>query len=882
MKIQEVWRQLTHLFQRDRLEEELDEEMRLHLELRARKLRAQGVEAEEADYAARRQFGNAAAYRENSHDVWAFRWLEQLAADVRLAVRTSRKSPSFTLLALGSLSLGLAANTAIFSFVNAIVLKTLPVRDASRLVLLRQNNEMFHMENCCFSYRFFQGIRKQDTGFEDFLGVANIERDVVDGDRRTAVSAELVSGNYFAMLGLRPAMGRLLDEPDDQVEKGARVCVISDRLWRTFFNGATDVVGRKLVLDKEPFQIVGVTPPGFQGATLHGRVDLQIPSAWAESYYGSRRDQFGWLQLLGRLKPGVSMQAAGLQLNPVGMRLQREIGYKIDDKDVFLLRDGSQGTGSTKEKLGQPVLLLLSIVGLVLVMACANLAALWLVRSIERAREAAIRVALGATRWAVIRQFLVQSLLLSLVSGAVGWWLAQFFIAALLGLMGPQKESLTQHVQPDPVVLGFFAIVTLGSGLLFGLLPGLRAWRTDPMPLVQSGSLFAAGQRALGYRYLISAQIAVSVALIFTAGLLAQTLHNLRAIDLGFQPQHVVLAYVDFERLNYVEAGAAQAMQSLLSRARALPGAQAASAASINILTGSMASFVLRIPGYVPPKGTPPVAYYASVSPGYFRTMGIPLRQGRDFTMEDRTAGESPAIVNEQFAKRFLGGDGVGKPLAYGGGRKVRVIGVVGTTKYRSMKEDPEPIIYLPATGDSMLGSAWIQVRSTEQPELVESQLRALIRSADARLPVEQLTTMEAQIDEALAAERLLALLSTALGLLAVGLAAIGLYGVLSYSTARRTREIGIRVAIGADRGSILGMILGESAWMVIAGLLAGLPLALFSGRLIQSQLYGLKPADLTTTVGAGLFLTLISTGAALLPAWRATRVDPASCLRYE
>lgn len=882
MGMNELWRRLTHLFRRSQLEQELDEEMRLHLELRARKLRAQGVEPEESEYAARRQFGNAAGYRESSHDVWAFRWLEQLAADVRLAVRTSRKSPSFTLLALGSLSLGLAANTAIFSFVNAIVLKTLPVRDASRLVLLRQNNETFHMENCCFSYSFFQGIRKQNTGFEDFLAAASIERDVVDGDRRTPVSAELVSGNYFTMLGLRPAMGRLLDESDDRVEKGARVCVISDRLWRTFFNAAPDVVGRKLVLDKEPFQIVGVTPAGFQGATLHGRVDLQIPSAWAETFYGTARDKFGWLQVLGRLKPGVSMQAAGQGLNPVGIRLQREIGFTVSDKDNFILRDGSQGTGSQKEKLGRPVLLLLSIVGLVLVMACANLAALWLVRSIERAREAAIRVALGATRWAVIRQFLVQSLLLSLVSGAVGWWLSQFFIAALLRLMGPKRDSLTQHVQPDPMVLAFFAAVTLGSGLLFGLLPGLRAWRTDPMPLVQSGTLFAAGQRALGYRYLISAQIAVSVALIFTAGLLAQTLHNLRAIDLGFQPQHVVLAQVDFERLNYSEAGAAQAMQNLLVRAQGLPGAQSASVSSINILTGSMASFVLRIPGYVPRKGMPPVAYYTSVSPGYFRTMGIPIRQGRDFAMEDRTAGESPAIVNEQFAKRYLGGDGVGKSLAYGGGRKVRVVGVVGTTKYRWLREDPEPIIYLPATADSMPGSAWVQVRSTESPELVENQLRSLIQSADARLPVDKLTTMDAQIDEALAAERLLAMLSTALGLLAVGLAAIGLYGVLSYSTARRTREIGIRVAIGADRGNILGMILRESAWMVVAGLGAGLPLALFSGTLIQSQLYGLKPADLATTVGAGLFLMLISTAAALLPAWRATRVDPASCLRYE
>lgn len=880
MGLIELWRRFRHGLRRSTEERELDEEMRLHLELRARKLRAQGVDA--ADDEARRRFGNVLLHQEDSHDLWAFRWLENLAADVRLAVRTSRKSPAFTLLALVSLTLGLAANTAIFSFVNAIVLKTLPVRDASRLVLLRQNNEMFHMENCCFSYSFFQALRRQDVGLEDVMATATIERDVVDGDRRTSVSAELVSGNYFSMLGIRPAMGRLLDDNDDRVEKGARVCVISNRLWRNFYQATPDIIGRKLLLDKESFQIVGVTPPGFHGATLHGRVDVEIPTGWAEAFYGTSRDKFGWLQLIGRRRTGVSPAVLFQRLDPVGMRLQREAGYRIDAKDHFKVKDGSQGSGSRKEALGKPVLLLLSIVGLVLVMACANLAALWLVRSMERAREAAIRVALGATRWAVIRQFLVQSTLLSIISGALGWLLSQFFIAGLLRLMGTQRETLMDHVQPDPVVLAFFAAVTLGSGLLFGLLPALRAWRTDPMPLVQSGTLFGAGQRALGYRYLISIQIAVSVALVFTAGLLAQTLHNLRAIDLGFQPQQVVLAHVDFERLNYSDAAASQAMEQLVARAQALPGVRGASVATVNILTGAMASFVLRIPGYVSPNGQSPVSFFTRISPGYFRTMGVPVLRGRDFALDDNRKGADPVIVNQQFAKRFFDGDALGKVLKVGGGQEVRVVGVVGTTKYRELREQPEPVLYLAAAAGKMPGEAWLQVRSTEPPEQVEAQLRTLIRSADARLPLDTLTTMEAQIDEALAAERLLALLSTALGLLAVGLAAIGLYGVLSYSTARRTREIGIRVAIGAGRGNILSMVLGESAWMVVAGLAAGVPLAYLAGRMVRSQLYGLQAADPRTSVVAGLVLVAISAAAALLPAWRATRVDPASSLRYE
>ncbi|MBI5283058.1 MAG: ABC transporter permease [Candidatus Solibacter usitatus] len=882
MTLGELWRRLSHFVRRDQLEDELDEEIRLHLELRARRLREEGVEAREALYAARRRFGNVAGLREQSHDIWAFRWLEKLSADVRLAARNSRKSPSFTLLAVGSLSLGLAATTAIFSFVNAIVLKTLPVRDASRLVLLRQRNETFHMENCCFSHVFLREFRKAETGFENVLAAAAKDVGLVDGDRRQAVTVELVSGNYFQVLGVRPQLGRLLDESDDRVENGSRACVISDRLWRGLFAASPGVVGRRIVLEKEPFQIVGVSPAGFEGATLHGRRDVQVSTAWAETFYGTPRDNFSWLQLIGRLRPGVSMTEAAARIDQVGMAIERGQGFTVSDADHFLLRDGSQGFGSRKEKLGQPVLLLLSIVGLVLFMACANLAALWLVRSLERAREAATRVALGATRWDIIRQFLTQSLLLSAASGVLAWWIAQFFVAGLLRLMDTQREALAQHVRPDPMVFGFFCVATIGSGLLFGLLPALRAWRTDPMPLVQSGTLLAAGKRAGAYRVLIAVQIAVSVALVFTAGLLAQTLKNLRAIDLGFRPQNVVQTEVDFGRLGYSETAAEQAMRNVLLRARTLPGAQSASLSTVNLLTGSMASFVLSIPGYVDPKGMRPTSYFTRVSAGYFRTMGIPLLAGSDFTAQTRAGGEGEVIVNEQFARRYLAGDALDKTFAYGGGRKVRVVGLVGTTKYRWLREEPEPIIYLPAAAGSFPDSAFVQVRSSEPPETVLAQMRVLLQGADARLPLDRLTTLEAQIDEALAAERLLALLSTALGSLAVALAAIGLYGVLSYSTARRTREIGIRVAIGARRASIIRMVLGECTWMVMTGIAAGLPLALFSGKLVQSQIYGLPPADLRTTALAGLFLLLVSAGAAVLPAWRATRVDPASCLRYE
>ncbi len=882
MSLGELWRKLRYLAGRNRLEQELGEEMELHLELRARRMREAGAADGEAMDAARRRFGNPGGIKEDVHEMWSFRWLDRFAADVRLAGRNARKSPSFTLLAIGSLSVGLAAATAVFSFVNAIVLKTLPVPEASRLVILRQRNEAFRMENCCFSYAFLRELRKADTGFEDVSATSEVEASLLDGDRRQQVTVELVSGNFFRLLRVRPQLGRLLDDSDDRVAQGSRACVISDRLWRSMFAASPDVIGRRIVLDKEPLQIVGVGPAGFKGSVLYGRRDVQIPSAWAESFYGMPRERFNGMELMGRLKPGISVEDAAARAGRVGMEIERRLGLQISDRDYFLLRDGSQGFGSRRDRLGKPVLVLLSIVGLVLFMACVNLAALWLVRSLERVREAAIRVALGATRWTVLRQFLAQSLLLAAISGILGWWISRLFVSGLLSLLGRERALLLDHLEPDAAIWVFCAAAAVGCGLLIGILPALRVWRTDPMPVVQSGTLASAGRGAGPYRKLIATQIAVSMALVFTAGLLSRTLRNLRAIDLGFRPRNVIQAPVDFERLNYSEAASRQAMHDLLQRARALPGAQSASLSTINLLSGAMASTSLRIPGYQQTRGMAPTSYYARVSAGYFRTMGIPLRSGRDFEDGDHASGEEGVIVNERFARQFLAGDPLGKVFAIGGGRPVRVVGVVGTTKYRWLREEPAPVLYLPAVAGSHPGSAFLQVRSREPREAILARLGALMRDADPRLPVDRVLTMEAQLDETLASERLLALLSMSLSGLAVALAAIGLYGVLSYSTTRRTREIGIRLAIGATRTSVLGMILRESAGMVAAGVVAGVPLALISGRLIRSQLYGLSAADTGTTFIAGIFLLLVSAGAGLLPAWRATRVDPVSALRYE
>jgi len=522
------------------------------------------------------------------------------------------------------------------------------------------------------------------------------------------------------------------------------------------------------------------------------------------------------------------------------------------------------------------------LVAVVLLVACTNLTALLLVRSVERTREAGVRMALGASRAALFRQFLVESLLLAAVAGVAGWMFSQQLIKILLGLLGSDSEGLATHLRPDATVFGFSAAITLAAGILFGLLPAWRASHADPLGAIQGVAVVRPGKRSVASRLLIVGQIALSLALLFAAGLFARTLHNLRSIDLGFRPENVALLHIDLGGTPYANNGAPQYFDELLRRAQGLPQTRAASLATISILSGSMGSMMLQIPGYVSPNKLPPTTYVASISGGYFRTLGLPLLSGRDFTSTDAGTGEGVAIVNEQFARQFFGGDALGKTFSFGRGRKLRVIGIAGTAKYRWIRENANPVLYVPVTQGKFPKSLFLQVRTSGEPVAAMERLSALVKQMDPRVPVTRMTTMEVQIDHALSRERLLAFLSTLLGGLAVALATIGLYGVLSFSVARRTREIGIRMAVGAPRKRILALFLGESAWMVCGGIALGIPLALSCGRLAASLLYGLQPQDAGTVAISTVLLALVAFAAALIPAWRAARLNAIAALRYE
>lgn len=884
MRFEKLWRKATMLVRKRRASEELDEEVRLHVELRAERLRETGTEPDEAPYAASRKFGNRTLIAETSREMWSWRWLEQLGRDLRYALRALRKSPSFSLVAILSLAVALGANTAVFSFARAIVIKQLPVANADRLVILRQHNEQFHMENCCFRYQFFQDLRKRDTGFDDALALSSTTVNLVDRERNEKIDVELVSGNYFRMLGVRVATGRLLDEADDSSEGSGHVAVIGYRLWQERFGGRPDVVGRRVLLDNEPVQIIGVTESGFAGMSLHQPHDLQVPSSMVGKLLGETRESIGWAQIVARLKTGVTMEQAAARLNVVGLSIEKASGLNFTERDTFLVKDGSQGLDSKKEQFGKPVLLLLGLVAVVLLVACANLTALLLVRSVERTREAGVRLALGGSRAALLRHFLAESLVLALAGGVAGWGLAQLLTRVLLKLLGPQGEGLERHVRPDAIVFAFSAGVAIAAGILFGLLPAWRASRCDPLNAIRGLAAAGQGGRSIASRLLVGGQIALSLSLLFGAGLFMATLRNLRSIDVGFRPENVALLNLDLSNTAYAKNGAQQFLEELLRRARDLPGTRAASLATISLLSGAMQSVVLRVPGYVPPNRVPPVTYFNRVSSGYFRTLGIPLVAGRDFTNDDRAGAqtEGVAIVNQHFARQYFGGDALGKAFAYGGGRKVRVIGMVGDARFRWLREEPQAVMYLPVSQGTFPRSAYLQVRSNEDAGAAIDRLRALVREMDARVPVDRVTTMELQIDLALARERLLVFLSTLMGCIAVALAAIGLYGVLSFAVARRTREIGIRMAIGAQRKRILGEFLTESAWIVAGGIALGIPLALGCGKLAASLLYGLTPQDATTALLATLVLAVVAFVAALIPAWRASRLEPMAALRWE
>jgi predicted permease len=857
---------------KNKLEDQLNDELQFHIEMRTQKFVAGGMAPEEARHQALRMFGNPLLQKERTRDMDTIGWIDTLWQDLRYGWRLLRKSPGFTAVAVLSLALGIGANTAIFSFANAILLKKLPVTDPDRLVAIGRS----------VNYPFFRDLDRRNRVLAGLAGRFSIDLNLTVGGLTERTHGELVSGSYFRVLGVGAVLGRVLTEEDDGAEDAHPVCVISYDLWQKKFGGAPDVLNMAILLNARPFQIVGVSERGFRGAALQGHSDMQVPMSMTEFLMGDKRDSTGWswLVMIGRLKAGVKRARAESNIDAIGHTIDKEQGHE-EWRASYRLFPGDQGLDDQRDEFEKPILVLLALVGSVLLIACANVANLLLARAVERRREIAVRLALGATRARLVRQLSIESLLLSGLGGIVGFLFSFWMVQVLIHFL--RNDNFAIGVRPDLLALGFTAALSIITGLLFGLAPAWQVTRPDVAPALKQ-EIAGRGwvSRALLRRALVIGQISVSLVLVFGAGLFARTLRNLRTVDLGFRPEQIILMTMDPSLSGYKEADTALLYDRLLERIRKLPGVRAASLANMTVLSGGMFAANVGVTGYTPQDHEP--NYYLNwVSTDYFKTLETSILQGRDFNRWDRKGAQPVAIVNQRFAAHFWPRqNAIGKRFHWGGWKSdVEIVGVVTNTKYQTIREEPQFIYYLPVAQQHASGLT-LYVRAVGDSDRMISSVRDIVRALDPRLPVYNIKTLEAQIDSQLSQERILASLSTFFSAAATLLAALGLYGVVAYSVKRRYHEIGVRVALGAQRRDVIWLVLRESLLLVVFGIGIGVPAALAATRLIGSVLFGVKPADPLTFSLATLLMIAVAGFAGFLPARRASRIDPMVALRYE
>lgn len=828
--------------------------------------------------------------------------------DIRFALRSFAKNPGFTAVVLATLALGIGANTAIFGLMDQVLFRALPVRDPGRLVLLDApgafNGRTSTQSNTLtpLSHPMFEGFRDHGTAFSGVMAHWPTTVHLTVGGVTENANLDLVSGTYFPVLGLIPAAGRLLGAEDDRTPGAHPLVVLGHRFFQARFGGDPRVIGQAVAVNGHPMTIIGVAPPRFEGVEVGGAVDLYAPLAmqpqvlptWTKPVHGDWRSR--WLTVIARLKDGVTLEEATTSTNllyaqllqedikslPPDRRTERMVTAFLGKKITLL--PGGQGTSGLRDQARAPLLVLMGMVGLVLLIACANVANLLLARGSSRQKELAVRLALGAGRGRLLRQLLVESLILSLAGGVIGLvlsgWIGRLLLAAL------PFEGAVKTLSADPDLrVGLFAFaISVLTGIVFGIVPALRSTRVAIAETLknEAGAVVGGSVHFRFRRGLVVAQIALSLLLLVGAGLFSRSLANLRALDPGFQPERLVTFSVDPSLNGYDMPGRLGLYARVRDAMLAEPGVTAVSTSDVPFMTNSDNSSTITIPGYEPKENEDMNPNFAFVGPTFFATLGIPVVQGRDFTESDGPDTPQVAVVNERFAKRYFPGrEPLGLRFQYGRPRKeVEIVGVVRDGKAGSLREEDKYFAYLPYTQRVALGYMTYYVRTAGDADALTGRVTAIVRGVDAALPVSDLKTMRAQIRESLFVERMVATLSAVFGVLATLLAALGLYGVMAFAVALRTREIGIRMALGARRGDVMGMVLRDVALLVGIGLALGIPGGYGLGRVIETQLFGLDARDpFTFTVAIGALLTAALL-AGYVPARRATRVDPMVALR--
>jgi predicted permease len=912
---------LSWLLLRDRREADLRSELEFHLDEDADAHLATGATATEARLAARRELGNVGLVAENTRQAWGWTLVEQFLQDLRYALRTMKQNRAFTTLAVLSLALGIGANTAIYSFMDAILMRSLPVSDPQTLAVMNWrmkgvngHHSVFHsmsgstygdekkgIEAGIFPYPAFEQLRQSTDVFLSLFAYYPMRQiNVMVGDQAEITRGEFVSGEYFGALRVTPAAGRLIDTGDDR-EGSAAVAVLSFACSRRRFGDPAGAIGQTIKINNLPFMVIGVAPPEFFGVDPAEHPEVYTPFHANLLLGDVRKDylkaNYYWVEMMGRLRPGVDMAQAQAQLAP---RFQQWVSTTANDDreraDLprLWVREGAAGLDRLRREYSEPLYVLLTMVALILAIACANIANLLLARATARKREMAVRLSIGAGRWRVVRQLLTESVLLAALGGAAGTLLAVWGVRFLTVLLANGREDFPLQADLNWHVLAAAALLSVFTGIVFGLAPALQSTRVDVMPALKEAR---GGERRPRMRYrflrvslsqvLVISQVALSLLMLVAAGLFVRTLSNLESITLGFNRENILLFALNAEQAGHKGAERDAFYDELQKRFARMPGVQSASAANSPIVgEGTWGT-----PAFPVGKESVGSTHVLATGANYFATMQIPLLAGRDFTEHDTPAAQPVAVVNEAWAKANFGDrNPVGEYIAFENSRKafrgvpLQIVGLARNTRYGDLKGDYPATVYVPFFQGTYYppDDMTYALRTTGDPMRHANAVREIVRQADSRVPVTKLRTQAAAVDRFINQEIIFARLCTSFALIALLIACIGLYGTTAYTVARRTGEIGIRVALGARRGHVLGMVMAQVAALAGIGLAIGVPVVKSLTYLVQSFLYGVQPDDSTALWIAVATLTISAVAAGYVPAWRASCIDPMEALRQE
>ena len=893
--------------------EALREEMELHLAERAAELEADGMTADRARAEARRRFGNVGLKHEESREIWMTRFLSELGQDIRYGFRTMAANKTFSTLAILSLALGIGANTAIYSLMESILLRSLPVADPESLVVLNWHSrlpqnasgEWQHVVHGLqgifwpgdkgslvtgiFPYGAFETLREENPVFSTLFGYFNAQnRTLAVRGQAMSAGTEFVTGEYFRGLGVSPAAGRLIDSEDDR-PGAAPVAVISFATSQNRFGGPPNAIGQPILVDNEPFTVIGVAPPEFFGVDPAASPDLYLPLHTNLLVDGARAARmypdgnFYWIEMMGRLRPGVSMAQAQAALAPrfhQWVAATATTGGERARLPALTLNPGAAGLGSLRREYSKPLYVLLAMVGLILAITCANIANLLLARAAARRREMAVRLSLGAGRFRVVRQLLTESVMLASLGGAFAVLFANWGVRSLTFLFSNRRGNFTLHAELNWHVLAVTAALSVVCGLLFGLAPAIQSTRPDVMPTLKDGR--GGGPRRRAQNVLVVAQIAMSFGILVAAGLFVRTLDKLHSIPLGYSRENILLFTLNARQAGHPESEIATFYENLRKRFESIPGVSSATLSQSSIISagevggayrGAMKIGAATIEG----------AGVMAAAPRFLTTMQIPILAGREIDARDQPGSTPVAVISERLARTYFGNDNpVGRRITFVDyERDLEIVGVSGNVRYGGLKQGSPMTVFVPASQFSS-DRVTYALRTAGDPLRFVQSVREIVGEADSRIPVTNVVTQAAEIDRTISREITFAKLCTGFAVLALLMACVGLYGTMSYHVARQVGEIGIRMALGAQRGAVVWMVLRRVLILAAAGLAISVPAALIASRLVKSLLFETQPNDPGTLALAGVVLLSAAILAGYAPARRASRIDPLAALRQE